>query len=385
MSISLVGRRAAGLAALVLATGCWDAPVREALELEVLADGSARATLVVELDPARRYAAESEAPLRRRLERKARDLEDGSDPWLARFEVERCPRQGGAWLRDEGELVEFRRSMQCEDLAAAAEVLSGAGVAADVTVSGDEVELAIVPLGAGVATRAERERALAELERWSAQLERYLAAVFALAARAAERPDLARDLWIAGFGGSAGEPSRALPDAEAELARALDEATGDVAGVLRARAGEAETADELARRVFDPLPARLTVTLPLEPFAVEGFERRGEGRFAAPEKSLYAAFARLSGRWLAADPLVALVERGRGGGDAPVAIEPFAAGDPRRSEAPPTRLELREALLADLRAEVPLRVAWPAPRQAGEDEEDEDAGEDEDEAGEAAR
>jgi hypothetical protein len=370
MRIRIFAGRATGLAALALVFGCWDAPVRESLELEVMGDGTARAVLTVELDAASRYAAETEAALRRRLERKARDLEDGSDPWLARFEVAGCPRQEGSWRRDDGELVEFRRAMHCETLAAAAEVLAGGALSVEVREVEGEVELSIVPLGGGTASRSERERALEGLERWTTDLERYLAAVFALAARAAERPELARDLWIAGFGDAAGKPSRALPGFEAELASDLDRATGEAASVLRARAGEAETADELARRAFDPLPARLTVSLPVVPLAVEGFARLGEGRFAAPEKSLYAAFVRLSGRWLAADPLIALVERGRAEGDEPIAVGPFVAGDPRRSEAPPTRLELREALLADLRSNEPLRLAWGATREAGPDEAD---------------
>lgn len=366
--------RAAGLALLLPVAGCWDAPVRESIEIEALADGTARALLTVELDPASRYSAESEEALRRRLERKARELEEGSDPWLARFEVEGCPRQEGGWRRDDGELVEFRRAMHCETLAAAAEVLAGGAMAVDVREAEDEVELSIVPLGGGAASRAERERALAELDRWAEELESYLAAVFALAARAAERPELARDLWIAGFGDSAGKPSGELPGVEAEIARALDQATGEAASVLRARPGEAESPDELARRVFDPLPARLKVFLPGEPLEVEGFERRGERGFAAPEKSLYAAFVRVSGRWLGADPLIALVERGRAGGEEPIAVEPFLAADPRLTEAPPTRLELREALLADLRSNEPLRLTWRSGRETDRDEAD---GEDE--------
>ena len=359
--------RALALPVLPLLSACWDAPVRESVELEALADGTARAVLAVELDPASRYAAETEIAVRRRLERKARELEDGSDPWLARFEVEGCPRQEGGWRRDDGELVEFRRAMHCASLARAAELLAGGALAVDVIEEPGAIELSIVPLGGGDASRAERERALAELERWSGGLEPYFAAVFALAARAAERPELARDLWIAGFGGSAGEPSRNLPGLEAELAAALDRATDDVASILRARPGESESADEQVRRAFDPLPARLRVTLPRDPVEVEGFERRGEARFAAPEKSLYAAYARVSARWLGADPFVALVERGRAGGDRPIAVEPFVAADPRRTDAPPTRLELRDALLEDLRSNPALRLRWEVDRTLGQD------------------
>ncbi len=376
-------RLASAALAALLAAGCWDAPVRERLEVELLDDGSARAILVVELDPPSRYEEEGEAALRRRLERKARDLEDGSDPWLARFDLDGCPRQGGGWLRDEGELVEFRRWMHCESAEQAFRVLGSAAVTVEVGRQEREAELVLLPLGGGEASRRDRERARAEIDLWSAQLEEYFQAAWALAERARVHPELSAELWAAGLDLPSSDQGSELGAADARLARALVDASEAAFGVLRPRPGEEETADEVVRRVYDPLPARLAIRLPATATAVEGFEPAGAARYAAPERSLYAAFERLAARWLAPDPLVARVRRGRAGGEGEVAVGPFAAADPRVSAMPPTAAELEEALLAELERRDPLRLAW---RFTGadddregdpEDDEDPEAGEEE--------
>jgi hypothetical protein len=354
------------LAAAVLAVGCWDAPIRETLELDFHGDGSARATLAVGLDAPTLHGINADDPVRKRLVAKAAALEDGSDPWLKRFDVQDCPRQGGSWQRDSGDLTEYRRFMECPRADAALELLAGANLGVSLREDEGTAELAIEPLGAGPAPAADRERALAALDEWAGGLERYYAAAFALARRATERPELARDLWIVAFADDAGEPSRELAPEDAALAADLRQALDESVRILRPRTGEAETADELSRRVFDPLPARLVVTVPVEPVASSGFLRRGERRYAAPERGFYAAFARLEGRWLAADPLVARVERGRAGSETPLAVEPFCVAGFLRADAPPKQAEIRGALLAELEARTRLELTWKGPIEVEE-------------------
>lgn len=354
-----------GAGALLLAA-CWDAPVRETVEVELLADGSARAELRVELDRPGEYEKEGQEPMRRRLERKARDLDSGADPWLAHFDVEGCPRQGGGWQRDEGDLVEFRRFMQCETPEQAFRVLDPAPVAIDVTTDDEVAELVLLPLGGGAAGRRDRERAEAEIDRWAGEVETYLAAAYAVAARAAARPDLAIDLWAESLDLTE-KRSRELADGDRRLARELRDAVDRVLGVLRPRPGAAETADELVRSVFDPLPARLVVRLPSAALAVEGFEERSGARYAVPERSLYATYRELAGLWLAPDLIVEHVELGRAGRHDQLSAAPFAAGDPRRAEAPPAATEIAAALRAELERREPLRLTWRAPeREEGE-------------------
>jgi hypothetical protein len=354
---------AASLPALLVA--CWDAPVRPRLELAFAADGTARAELVVALDSTSLWSGEEEAAVRARLEREAAGLEVGDDPRLLPFDLVGCSRQGGAWEKLDGDLVEYRRWTECAEAAAVLELLAGAPLAADLTSADGIAELSILRLGGGPAARAERDRVLAEIAAWSEALERYYAAVWRLAAAARRRPAAAPDLWRAAFEGAAGDPERPLDGTGEALAGELSDAIDEVARVLRPERGEERSADERAREVFDPLPARLTVVLPADAIEVEGFVAAGAGRWAAPEAGLYGAVTALEGRWLAREPLVARVEHGRAGGELPLDVAAFVS-DPRRVERPPAADEIAAALLERLEDRTPLRLTWPAPEPADE-------------------
>lgn len=345
---------------LLALVACWDSPVRQRLELAFAADGTARAELVVALDSTSLWSGEEETAVRARLEREAAELESGDDARLIAFDLARCSRQGGAWEKLDGDLVEYRRWTECAEAAEVLELFAGAPLAADLAVADGVAELSILRLGGGPAARAERDRALAEIAAWSEALERYYAAVWRLAAAVRRRPAAASDLWRAAFDGAAGEPERPLDELETALADELSDAIDEVARVLRPGKGEERTPDERVREVFDPLPARLTVALPVAAIEVEGFVAAGEGRWAAPEAGLYGAFTALEGRWLAHEPLVARVEHGRAGGETPLDVAPFVP-EPRRVERPPAREEIASALLDRLEDRAPLRLAWPAP------------------------
>lgn len=350
----------AAASVLVTLVACWDAPVRQRLELAFSADGTARAELILELDSTSLWSGEDETAVRARLEREAAELEAGDDPRLFPFDLTGCSRQGGAWEKLDGDLVEYRRWTECAEAAEVLELLAGAPLAADLTVADGVAELSILRLGGGPAARAERDRALAEIDAWSEALERYYAAAWRVAAAARRRPAAAADLWRAAFGGAAGEPERELTAIESELARELSDAIDEAVRVLRPAKGEERTPDERVRDVFDPLPARLTIVLPVDALEVEGFVPTGDRHWAAPEAGLFGAVAALEGRWLEPDPLVARVVHGRTGGEAQIDVAAFVP-DPRRVERPPAADEIAAALLDRLEDRAPLRLTWPAP------------------------
>jgi len=345
---------------VVALSGCWDAPVRQRLELAFAADGTARAELVVALDSTSLWSGEEGVAVRSRLEREAAELEAGDDPRLLGFDLSGCSRQGGAWESLDGDLVEYRRWMECQEGAEVLDLLAGAPVAADLVVADGMAELSILRLGGGPAARAERDLALAEIDAWSESLERYYAAAWRVAAEARRRPATAADLWRAAFGGAAGDPERELTASEAQVAGELSDAIDEAVRVLRPAKGEERTPDERVRDVFDPLPARLTIVLPAEALEAEGFVAAGDRRWAAPEAGLFGALAALEGRWLDPEPLLARVFHGRAGGDAPLDISPFLV-EPRRVVPPPAAAEIAAALLDRLEERAPLRLAWPAP------------------------
>ncbi len=365
--IAFAGRlrlAAPAVLALVLA-GCWDSPVRESMVLSFDATGGARATLAVELDSAGEWRMRERPLVERRLARKAAELESGSDPAVARLAALDCGSSGGAWERSGADLVRFEHWVECSDAVGIVDLFGDVALAVDLERAGFDHELSIVPLGGGSATRAERERTERELERWSVALERYFAAAFRLAERAEARPERARDLWIAGVGDLAGDPARPLGAADAALAEELSEALGEAFGAFNPLAGEAEALDELVRRVFDPIPARLVVELPARPSAVAGFEALSDRRFAAPDGGVLGALAQVGDRWLEPDPLRAVIGHLRSGSDDPMDVAPFAAADPRRAARPPTRIEILAALVAALEEQPELRLAWTLPPPPG--------------------
>lgn len=349
-----------GVLLLLMLAGCWDAPVRQRLEVAFGADGTSKAELVIALDPLSLWSGEHEGAVRARLEREAAELESGDDGRLIAFDVAECSRQGGAWERLDGDLVEYRRWMECEEGAEALRLLAAAPVAADLVVADGVAELSILRLGGGPAARAERERALAEIDAWSAALERYYAAVWRVAGAARSRPAAAADLWRVAFGGAAGEPAGALSGAEEELAGELSDAIDEAVRVLRPAKGEERSPDERVREVFDPLPARLDITLPAGALEFEGFVATGDRRWTAPEAGLYGALAALEGRWLAREPLVARVAHGRSASEELLDVSPWRL-DPRRVARAPAADEIAAALLERLEDRSPLRLSWPAP------------------------
>ncbi len=356
-------RRRSGLALALagLLAGCWDAPVRESIELDLAADGSARVAFVVRLDPTSRWSTDGEEAVRRRLERVARALEAGDDARLVAFERAGCLRQGGAWERFGEDLVEFRRWMECEEAARVGELFVDSGAAFDLARFDDRMELVVTPLGGGPAARRERARTESELEQWGAALVDYYRAVHRLAGRARARPAVAADLWRIALDGAAGEPLQEVRGGDVLVAERVAKAIDAAAAILRPAAGEEMSPDERARQVFDPLPARLSVALPGPAVEVAGF-RAADGRWAAPEASLVGALFELEGRWLAPEPLLEVIRRGRAGGETWVDLGPLLA-DPRRSEEPPETEAIVEALLEALERRDPLRLVWNAPAE----------------------
>ncbi|MBZ0103225.1 MAG: hypothetical protein K8I65_13765 [Thermoanaerobaculia bacterium] len=367
MESAALPRRRSGLALALagLLVGCWDAPVRESIELDLAADGSARVAFVVRLDPTSRWSTEGEEAVRRRLERVARDLEAGDDARLVAFERAGCLRQGGAWERFGEDLVEFRRWMECEEAARAGELFVDSGAAFDLARFDDRMELTVTPLGGGPAARRERERTRAELEQWATALADYYRAVHRLAERARARPAVAADLWRIALDGAAGEPQQEVRGGDVLVAERVAKAIDAAVAVLRPAAGEEMSPDERARRVFDPLPARLSVALPGPALDVAGFRAAG-GRWAAPEASLVGALFELEGRWLAPEPLLEVIRRGRAGSEAWIDVAPLLA-DPRRTEEAPETEAIVEALLEGLERRATLRLAWSAPAEPAGD------------------
>ncbi len=333
--------------------GCFEPPVVELLTLTFAPDGQVVAALEVAL------ASPTELETRgvaRRIEERQRMLLEGTDPWLGRFAALEAAEDGAEWRRGAGRLSSFRRWARLEDAAGLDALLRDDAVLVRFDRTGDRALLEIVPTGASRATRRERQRVERELSAWAAPYADYLEAAFALDAHLASAPGRAAICWRAALGAEV-EPE-ALDAEETRLAKTLAERMTAALDVLQVDATDGYSIDERSRQVFHPLTARLGIELPREADEVEGFVPADEHAYVVPELSLWEAATRLEGKWLAADPLRAMAESLRAGGDSEVDVTPFTRPPLAKTSAPPAAAEVLASLRRELAPPSVYRLAW---------------------------
>ena len=131
-----------------------------------------------------------------------------------------------------------------------------------------------------------------------------------------------------------------------------------VADALLVPDDEAFSLNELSRLVYDPFPARLTVTVNADVLASSGFSV-GAGYFERPAVHVWNALRALEGRWVTPDLVTAAA--------APLPDDQQPEPDvlllsslPRRYSSPPTSGEVESAILAELIPEELLQLRWRA-------------------------
>ncbi len=341
------------LAAALFLGSCFEPPVLELLTLSFAAEGGAVASLEVAL------AAPGELEARavtRRIEERERALLEGSDPWLDRFAALAAAEDGAEWRRGGGRLRSFRRWARVDSGEALAGLVQGDAAHFGFSSDGERATLELVPLDVSRATRKERLRVARELEAWSAVYTRYLAAAYALDAYLEARPERATTCWGAVLGEPEGQSP--LEEEESRLVETLAELMAEALTALEVDPLEGYSLDERARRVFHPFEARIGVELPVEPNEVAGFVRADERAFVVPELSLSEATARLEGRWLAADPLLAMASALRLGQERVADLTPFTRSPIVRSVSPPDADEVADALRLELSPPPVYRLVW---------------------------
>lgn len=365
----------------VLLGGCFEPPVAERLLLELLSDGAARATLMIDLGRAEDFES---LAVRKRIATAERELAAGTDPWLARFEGLTQGTDGTSFQRARGALREFRRWAELNDPAAFSELFAGDPVDFQYSRNGDMAALEISPSGASRAMRKERERVQREVGEWSADFAAYLARVFELERLLADQPEKRRSCWQRVFGvksdgGDEGDndrdqkalaPEAELAPEEVALAKAVGDSLAVLLGAFEIDAREGYSFDERVRKVFHPLSAQLLVTLPAPASEVEGFDapsaeeqaEEEEFAYAFPERSLLATLDSLEARWLVVGPARALLDHLRTNPDGEMDIERFVSGPVlQESATPPGPTDVSDPLLELLRPEGAYRLVWRIP------------------------
>jgi hypothetical protein len=356
------GTLAVLLAALVVPlAACWEDPVDEALEVCVGAGGEVVATASATIT---RDARDREA-LGRRLAETRRAYEQGIDPWSRRFAALTPVRERFTWEREEGDLVRAVRTVVLTDENDLPRLFGELDAAASLVVRDGRGELDVTPGPAGARVGAEQRRRLArELEAWSVEVAAYEAALSALyryldAHPGETRASLAAMLHEAlpeEVADAAGDPS----EEAMALVEVVRTARRRVLRVLDVDEGEAATLNELAREVYDPFPARITVVLPARPEESEGFVAEPDGTLAIPRMDFLAALGRLQDRWVRPDPLQDYVRALRNPPTRGLDLAVLTAAA-RRVEPVPDGATVRDALAEALVPPPRYLARWAAP------------------------
>jgi hypothetical protein len=351
-------KRSLALLFLALAfVSCFEPPVREDLRLRFLPNGAFVATSTVEIaDP-----QDSNPALARRLAATRQAALDGTDAWGPRFASLEPGAERFSWEKRLGEVHRATHSAVVMEPESLARFFSDTSLAVSYTVRPENgtAELTIASGPSARATRVQRKEMERTLGTWSGDVKEYLAAAQKLYDYLDEHPDRAEASFSSLFKEllPEGEPEdrTELSPEEQRLVERLSQAMEEVLDVLLIPTGADHSPDEISRLVYDPFPARLTVSLPGPPLEVEGFERKEGGELTVPSLGLWDALQSLEGRWVSPDPVLVYVKN-RGREDS-FDLEAFL-GQPRRAEPAPTAKEVRQALETQLSPEPFYRLTW---------------------------
>jgi hypothetical protein len=367
---AMLGRAGLGLLACAALTSCFDSPIQESLRLRFLPSGPVVVTSAVEIDA---FAGSGNPALAKRIAAARRDLLEGTDAWGPRFTALAPDAERYSWEKVGGELKTVSRSALVTEPEGLAPFFADSSLRVLYEVRKEEgtAELSIAPGLSARATRRQRLEMQKLLERWSGEIAGYLAATGKLYAYTEAHPDRARvcfgalfdELLPEGERKGLGEPNQEEKDLLEDVGNAMQK----VWDVLLVPAGEEYSPDEISHLVYDPFPARLTVTLPGPPLAVEGFEKGQDERLSVPGLGLWNALRSLEGRWISPDPVMLYVER-RGESDRPLDLGAFLR-QPRRAEEAhllPSAEEVQKEIESHLTPAPLYRLSWKV--QPGDDD-----------------
>ena len=292
-------RRALLLALLSVAAACARPPVQDEVTIEFPAEGDAvlvTAETKFELNPRNN-------DIRKRVDTAREAAVSGTDAWSVRFgrltpETERVTFQ-----RQRGALETVTRFVRIpsDDLP---RVFSDAAITINVMRGDGWRELAMYPGTSSRATREQQKRFDEALSAWSADVARYFTAVRHLYTYLDEQPGRAKYAFGAILSNE--EAQAGVTEDEAPLVEAVIDAMVKIADRMDQQDARAESFAESADLMFNPFPARMTIRVPGEVLAVEGFEK-AEKELVIEPVDLFKAVAALEGRWISPDPLAALL------------------------------------------------------------------------------
>jgi hypothetical protein len=339
-------RRIAAVLMLILA-GCAQFPVTDEVKLEFSDDGQ---TALVTVDTRFQLKSANEETTRRIDAARAAALQ-GTDPWSLRFSRLTPRSETFTSQKTRGALERVSRSVQIDtnDLQ---HVFGDTNVTVSVVGGDGWRELRFYPGASNRATREQQRHFASELSSWSGIVAQYFAAVHRMYTYMDERPGRAQYLFAVVMSENREDGSPPMVTEEEQpyvddVVHAI-EAIGDRMNEQESRA---ESFAEEADLVYNPFPARVTVVVPGEVLAVEGFPAAQDHSLVIEPVSLFQAIASLEGKWISPDPLAAMMR------EQPMTSQQLAE-KPRRSVAFVSAASVAEAIREQLARPRAYSVRW---------------------------
>ena len=343
-------------------TACFEEPVREHLHLTLRGSGPVIVTVVQEVTPSGRTG--DNPVLNDRLEESRDTIDHNLDPWSQRFALLESLAEHISVERVDGELRRSIHSAVLPSFDGVLEMVEADGLTGSLTVVDGRAELELFPTGGSRASYTQRQDADRLLGEWSAMLAVYFETVADLYSYLDEQPDRAVPCFAHVFDkheelGNIGP----LEPVEENLVVRVTDAMEEVAFALMVPSGQAFSLNELTRLVYDPFPARLTITVAGDALGSEGFEA-GADFFERPPVDAWNALRSLEGRWIVPDLVTAAAAPAPDDRQPDPDVLAFAS-IPRRYFPPPDAAEVESAIVAGLVPEEMLRLVWRPPAADG--------------------
>lgn len=322
---------------MVVIAGCAQFPVTDELKLEFSDDGQ----FVTVTATTRFQNRGANEETNRRIDAARAAALQGTDPWAIRFSRLTPRAESFASHKTRGALEQVSRSVEIEtdDLQ---HVFGDTNVTLSVVAGDGWRELRFYPGASSRATREQQRHFASELSSWSASVARYFAAIHRLYTYMDDHPGRARYLFavVLSENREDGEPPVVSEEEQPyvdDVVRAIEE----IGARMDEQESRAATFGEEADLVNNPFPARVTIVVPGDVLASEGFASAKDRALVIEPVSLWQSIAALEGKWISPDPLAAMLR------EQPMRSEELAE-KPRRSVAlvPATSVEaaIREQL-----------------------------------------
>lgn len=332
----------------LLLTGCGlRAPIRNTIAIEPDEKGrNATITVVTEFStmPASRAVSE-------RLRAARLATLDGRDEWSPRFGSVTALSERIAFDKERGVLKSAQRTavIDIDDLQ---RFFTDTGITVQITRGEGWTELSYFPGSATRASRLQRDRVALALKTWTADAQRYLRAMNHLYSYLDREPHRAEVAFEAIFSDDEEQLAKEEVSLVGEVKRAMD----SILEHMKLDESEATTLDEEFDLVYNPFPGEIIVKLPRPVIAAEGFTRRDGDSVAIRRSGILDAAAALDGRWLAPDPMAMMLKTEEAQKELPDAAT--LARMPRKRTATPSRSEIEDAFVEQLRPAATYRVRW---------------------------